>query len=357
LLFLALALTAASSSLSPPDSIPPLAPVVRDIQVGPDEILRTTTVGTGEPLVLIPGIFGSAYAYRMLTGPLARRGYRTIIVEPLGYGWSSHPKGADYSFGAQTGRVGQVLDSLGVSGALIVAQSSGAAIAFRLAVQRPDLVRGLLSIDGGPAESAATPGMKKAFKFGGGLVKFALDESKLRHDVRQEIVRNSGDTTWITDAVVRGYTAGQTADLGGSIDAFQRMSKAKEPMSLAEKLHQCTMPIHLLLGTVRHPAEVTDDQRQMLGATLKNFRIDSVMGSGQYIQEEQPAAVLAAVAQLDQAATVAGGGKATDPVAAGTIGSAAPATDSAAAAPGAAGEADGSGPIGSPADSAPPATR
>ena len=120
------------------------------------------------------------------------------------------------------------LDSLGIRRALFVAQSSGAAIAFRLAVRRPDLVRGLLSIDGGPAESAATAGMKKAFKFGGGLVKFALDESKLRHDVRREIVKNSGDTTWVTDAVIRGYTAGQTADMGGSIDAYQRMSKAKE---------------------------------------------------------------------------------------------------------------------------------
>jgi pimeloyl-ACP methyl ester carboxylesterase len=302
LLFFALVLTLAPGSVSAPDSLPLAAPVVRDIQVGPHEILRTTTVGTGQPLVLIPGVFGAAYAYRMLTGPLAKRGYRTIVVEPLGYGWSSHPKEADYSFGAQTGRVSRALDSLGVSAALVVAQSSGAAIAFRLAVQRPDLVRGLLSIDGGPAESAATPGMKKAFKFGGGLVKFALDESKLRHDVRREIVRNSGDTTWITDAVVRGYTAGQTADLGGSIDAFQRMSKAKEPTSLADQLHQCTVPVHLLLGTVRHPAEVTAEQREMLVAQLKRFRVDSVVGSGQYIQEEQPAAVLEAVVRLDREA-------------------------------------------------------
>ena len=182
-----------------------------------------------------------------------------------------------------------------------MAQSSGAAIAFRLAVVRPDLVRGLLSIDGGPAESAATPGMKKAFKFGGGLVKFAMDESKLRHDVRREIVRNSGDTTWVTDAVIRGYTAGQTADMGGSIDAFQRMSKAKEPMSLADRLHECAMPVRLLVGTVPHPAEVTRDQRAMMQSKLRDFGADSVPGSGQYIQEEQPAVVLAAVARLDLA--------------------------------------------------------
>jgi pimeloyl-ACP methyl ester carboxylesterase len=302
MLFPALALVVAALAR---DSVPLMVPVVRDIQVGPDEVLRTTTVGTGAPLVLIPGVFGSAYGYRMLVGPLARRGYRTIVVEPLGYGWSSHPKDADYSFAAQTGRVGRALDSLGVSGALIVAQSSGAAIAYRLAVARPDLVRGLLSIDGGPAESAATAGMKKAFKFGGGLVKLAMDEGALRHDVRREIVRNSGDTTWITDAVVRGYTAGQTADLSGSIDAFQRMSKAKEPASLAAELHRCIVPVRLLVGTVSHPSEVTPEQRTVLGSTLRNFRIDSVAGSGQYIQEEQPAAVLSAVARLDTAAAPA----------------------------------------------------
>jgi pimeloyl-ACP methyl ester carboxylesterase len=276
--------------------------VVRDIQVAPGEILRTTTTGIGQPLVLIPGLFGAAYTFRMLTGPLAAQGYQTIVVEPLGYGWSSHPKEADYSYTAQTARVSNALDSLGVRRALFVAQSSGAAIAFRLAVRRPDLVRGLLSIDGGPAESAATAGMKKAFKFGGGLVKFALDESKLRHDVRREIVKNSGDTTWVTDAVIRGYTAGQTADMGGSIDAYQRMSKAKETDTLTDRLHECAMPVRLLVGTVSHPAEVTYDQREMLSDRLRDFRADSVAGSGQYIQEEQPHAVLDAVARLSEAA-------------------------------------------------------
>jgi pimeloyl-ACP methyl ester carboxylesterase len=274
--------------------------VVQDIQVGNGEMLRTTSMGSGQPIVLVPGIFGGAFGYRKITGSLASAGYRIIVVEPLGYGSSSHPKNADYSFGAQTGRVAKTLDQMGVKGALVVAQSSGAAIAFRLAIQRPDLVRGLLSIDGGPAESAATPGMKKAFKFGGGLVKFAMDESKLRHDVRREIIRNSGDTTWVTDAVVRGYTAGPAADLDGSIDAFHQMAKSKETVSLADRLDQCTAPVVLLLGTVEHPAEVTDDQQQLLQQKLRHFSAERISGAGQYIQEEQPGAVLAAVARLEK---------------------------------------------------------
>ena len=143
--------------------------------------------------------------------------------------------------------------------------------------------------------------MRKAFRFGGLLAKLAMDESMLRDNVRQEIVRNSGDTTWVTDSVIHGYTAGQAADMHGSIDAFQQMSKSKEQASLADRLHDCAVPVRLLVGTVPHPAEVTEDQRAMLSARLPNFKADSVAGSGQYIHEEQPAVVVAAVARLDEA--------------------------------------------------------
>jgi pimeloyl-ACP methyl ester carboxylesterase len=280
----------------------PDSAIVRDIEVAPGETLRTTTIGTGQPLVFIPGIFGAAFGYRGITGPLAAQGYQCIIIEPLGYGWSSHPKHADYSFTAQTERVSRALDQLGVTRALFVAQSSGASIAFRLAIARPGLVRGLLSIDGGPAESAATPGMRKAFSHGGFLAKLVFDESMLRSQVRQEIVRNSGDTSWVTDAVIHGYTAGQTVDMHGSIDAFQQMSKSTEPATLADRLHDCAAPVLLLVGTAPHSAGIGVDERELLKARLPNFKTDSVPGSGQYIQEEQPGAVVAAVGRLNKAA-------------------------------------------------------
>jgi hypothetical protein len=144
--------------------------------------------------------------------------------------------------------------------------------------------------------------MKKAFKFGGGLVKLTMDESRLRHEVRREIVKNSGDTTWVTDAVIRRYTAGQRADLGGSIDAFQRMAKSKESTSLAERLHQCLAPVLLLVGSVPHPSEVPHEQRDLLKTKLRAFSTETVRGAGQFIQEEQPAVVLAALSRLNRVA-------------------------------------------------------
>jgi len=279
--------------------------VVRDIPVAPGEVLRTTSVGSGRPVVLIPGLFGAAFGYRRIVGPLAELGYRAIVVEPLGFGWSAHPRRANYSLSAQTVRVAAVLDSLGIHQALIVAHSTGGSIALRLAYERPDLVEGILSIDGGPAETAATPGLRRAMRFGGMLTKALLQPDAFRSEVHREIVANSSDTSWVTPAVVAGYTEGATADLSGAIDAWQGMAKSVESESLLARLGDCRVPVRLLVGAVPHQSGVGADQIALLAQRLPDFSVDSVAGSGQYVQEEQPEAVLAALEKLAVATSYA----------------------------------------------------
>jgi pimeloyl-ACP methyl ester carboxylesterase len=286
-------LTVVLALLGPPDTA-----VVRDIPVAAGEILRTTSVGSGRPVVLIPGLFGAAFGYRKIVGPLAELGYRAIVIEPLGFGWSSHPRRANYSLSAQTTRMAAVLDSLGIDHALIVAHSTGASIALRLAYQRPDLVQGILSIDGGPAETAATPGLRRAMRFGGLLTKALLQPDAFRDEVRRGIVANSSDATWVTAEVVSGYTAGVTADLPGAIDAWRGMAKSVEAESLAIRLPECRIPVRLLVGAVPHQSGIGADQMELLRQRLTDFGMESVARSGQYIQEEQPGAVVAALGKL-----------------------------------------------------------
>ncbi len=282
------------------------AAVPQDITVRPGETLRTTSIGAGpSTVVFIAGIFGGAFGYRHLTGPLAEQGFRCIVVEPLGFGFSSHPGKADYSFTAQTERVGMVLDSLGVTTAIVIGQSSGAAIAYRLAILRPDLVTAVLSINGGPAESAATPGLKKALRFGGFLTKLMVGHGTLRGKVRDDLRKNSGDASWVTEDVVDQYTAGQADDIKGSIDGLRRMSKAVESQSLRERLSETQVPVRLLIGAMPHPSSVPASEVDLLRNSITDFRIDSVPGVGQYIHEEQPAAVLAAFNDLAASASAA----------------------------------------------------
>lgn len=272
--------------------------VVRDIQVAPTEILRTTSIGSGQPVILIPGIFGGAFAFRHVTSRLADMGYRCIVVEPLAFGSSSHPSRADYSFAAQADRIGMVMDSLGVTGALVVAQSNGAAMAFRIAYRRPELLRGILSIEGSAAETPATPGLKHALRFGGFLTKLFVGPGTIRSRVRHDLIQNSGDTTWVTSDVLDEYTAGQAADVHGTIDALRTMSKAVEPESIRDRLHEARIPIRILIGAVEHPAGMKAEDLAQMRAALVDFAVDSVAGSGQYVGEEQPEAVVASFLKL-----------------------------------------------------------
>src|SRR5262245_45182129 len=67
----------------------------------PAETLHVQVSGEGTPAVLIPGLFGSGYTFRKVVPLLNERGYRTIVIEPLGVGASSRPARADYSLTAQ----------------------------------------------------------------------------------------------------------------------------------------------------------------------------------------------------------------------------------------------------------------
>lgn len=273
----------------------------RDITVAAGEVVHVSSADSGTPVVLVPGLFGSAFGYRKLVAPLAERGYRVIIVEPLGTGTSAYPKGVDYSLTAQADRIASVLDTLAIRQALVVAHSVGVSIALRLAYRRPELVRGLLAIDGGPVEAAATPGLQHAMKFAV-FLKLFMGQGTLRKKVRHAMIENSGDTTWVSDSVVRGYTAGPARDLHRTIDVLHGMAKSREPELLRNHLAQIRVPVRLLVGSVPHGSAVTPDEITQLQQEIRNFAVDSIPGSGQFIHEEQPDSVVAAVAALDHAA-------------------------------------------------------
>src|SRR2546425_13378209 len=61
------------------------------VSVAPAESLSVTVAGQGTPVVLIPGLFGSAFAYRTLVPQLTAAGYQAIVIEPLGIGGSAPP--------------------------------------------------------------------------------------------------------------------------------------------------------------------------------------------------------------------------------------------------------------------------
>jgi pimeloyl-ACP methyl ester carboxylesterase len=275
------------------------------VVVAPAESLHVTVDGVGDPVVLIPGLVGSSFGYRLLRAELTRAGFSAVVIEPLGLGDSPRPERANYSLTSQADRVGAVMARLNLEDAIVVAHAVGASIALRLSYRHPGRVRAILSLDGGAADRAATPGLRRAIRFIP-LVKLFGGVKLVRRKLRDQLIDGSGDTTWVTDQIIDGYTAGHARDLDGTLKAYLRMGEARESESLATNLGRILIPVRLLIGEDVHPGVIGPEEVELLRATLPNFETAMVPGAGHFLHEEQPGFVLDNVVRLYHLTTAAG---------------------------------------------------
>lgn len=164
------------------------------------------------------------------------------------------------------------------------------------AVHRPELIAGILSLDGGPAEMIGTPSFRRAMRFarvirlgGVGLV---------RQQIRRQLESASGDASWITDEVVDGYTEAAARDLGATLTAFAEMARSEKPYRLTPLLSRVRCPVRLLVGTVEDRGGVPPDEIATLRSALARFVVERLPHVGHFVYEEQPDAVMSALGAL-----------------------------------------------------------
>lgn len=269
------------------------------VPVAPQESLRVTIAGAGQTVVLVPGLFGSAFGYRHLLVMLPAAGFRAVVIEPLGIGGSPRPRKADYSLTAQADRIAAVLQRISGQPVVVVGHSMGVSMVLRLAYRYPDRVRAVVALEGGPAEQAATPGLRRAMRYAP-WVKWLGGIKRIRPQMRKGLIAASGDASWVTDRVMDGYTAGARADLDGTLLAFLAMSEAREPEKLVPHLPLIRCPVSLVIGTAPHEGGITEKDQRVLAERLPRFTIERVSGAGQYLAEEQPASVAEVIGQVSR---------------------------------------------------------
>ena len=103
--------------------------------------------GSGEALLLIHGMAGSSQTWRAIIPQLSKR-YRVIAPDLIGHGESAKPRG-DYSLGAFSVWLRDLLDELEVTRATIVGQSLGGGVAMQFVYQHPDYCQRLVLISSG----------------------------------------------------------------------------------------------------------------------------------------------------------------------------------------------------------------
>lgn len=100
-----------------------------------------STGGTGEPLVIVPGLGCNAKMYRHLASLLAAGGRRVYVYEPAGHGWSEGTREFPISIDQLTESLAAWLKLTGLTGADLLGHSLGAEVALDVAGRFPDCVR------------------------------------------------------------------------------------------------------------------------------------------------------------------------------------------------------------------------
>ncbi|MCH7788981.1 MAG: alpha/beta fold hydrolase [Acidobacteria bacterium] len=122
--------------------------------------------GTGPALVLVHGMAGSAETWHPIIDRLAEN-YTVIAPDLPGHGQSDKPRG-DYSLGAYSSFLRDLMTQLDCPSATIVGQSLGGGIAMQFAYQHPEFCERLVLVSsGGLGEEVswmlrliATPGVE-----------------------------------------------------------------------------------------------------------------------------------------------------------------------------------------------------
>jgi len=269
------------------------------MEIAPGEVLTVCAAGPadGDPVVLVPGLSGCAYGFRNLTPLLHQQGFRTIIIEPLAVGESSRPGHADYTMTAQAGRIAAVLENLAVHQAVFIGQGIGGAMVFRLAVERPELLSGFVSVEAGAAERAISPGTGHSLMMAKAVVKLG-GQSLLRDRFIENLKNGSGDTSWLDRRTAGRYFRGTGRDISAAMDALTAMNDQNEPWALAPRLMEIEIPVVVLLGGTPHEGALTSEDIDILSRGLRDVEFRQIPGAGHFIYEEQPQAVADAVEEL-----------------------------------------------------------
>lgn len=126
--------------------------------------------GQGEAVVFLHGSGNGASGYSNFKGNypfLAQNGYRVIVPDLIGFGYSDKPSDVEYHLDFFVTCLKQTLDAIGVSKVTLVGNSLGGAVALGFALAHPQTVQRLVLMAPGGLNDLpdylAMPGMTKMF--------------------------------------------------------------------------------------------------------------------------------------------------------------------------------------------------
>ncbi len=243
--------------------------------------LHYVEAGEGPPLLLLHGLNGSTFSFRLLMPYLAPH-FRTIALDLKGFGYSDRPSGGDYSLGEQARLVAGFLDALGIEKAFVLGHSLGGAVAMRLALAFPERIERLILVSAAD-DSELRRGLRSARlirPFLPVVAAFTLQNQRFR---RMSLRSACYDPAFVTTEIMEGYLA--PTHIRGHLHALGSLMvdrRLDAPLDVAS----ITQPTLIIWGTADRWMPFVHGER--LRELIPGAGFVLVEKAGHLVLEEQP---------------------------------------------------------------------
>ncbi|MEP6618479.1 MAG: alpha/beta hydrolase [bacterium] len=240
----------------------------------------------GAPVVLLHGFGTSSFIWRDIAPEIALANRTAFALDLFGFGESDRPFDADFGIAAQAEFVDRALTALRLPKATVVGLDVGAAVALRLAANRPERVEKLflvnpVTLDELPSDDITTlqrNAARFAFRVGTSILGVAPILGEL-------LRRGVADETHMPDRLVARYLAPYVGEEGLSHLLLLARSIDDEDLEESE-LRQLPQPALIVWGD--QDPWVGPKFADRLTDLIPGARVVHLPGVGRLVPEEAP---------------------------------------------------------------------
>ena len=237
-------------------------------------------VGSGRPVVLIPGAFSTYRVWNLLIPKLSQQ-FRVIAIDYVGVGDSDKPGNSfDYSVRSQATIIAEVIRKLNLGKVRLAGVSYGSGIALNIAGRYPDLVENVICIEGGAfimpeqlnhSKSTALLGIPIIGDFFLGALKTGLFDKIAAKGVMGEAWDRLDSSQ--KDGVLKIITANlKTASRTAWYQIYRSITS---PIDFTEELRNSSVPIKYLFGEQSKYRSVSRTNADIISSIALNAEVIS----------------------------------------------------------------------------------
>ncbi|MEA2379449.1 MAG: hypothetical protein QOD13_3356 [Thermoleophilaceae bacterium] len=244
----------------------------------------------GRPVVLQHGWPQHWYEWRHLIGPLAQAGYRVVVPDFRGFGWSEYPPDEDFLKETLADDVIALCAELGYRRVRFVGHDWGAWAGWLLCLRQPELIDRAVLLSAPPPFPADRIDLSALSR----LTRLAYQlpiAAPLPNAVKRGLLRRAGGALGLDPGAVEAYVEplSQPAQIRASTLLYRQFLLHEIGPLLARRYggQRLTVPIRYLVGS-KDPLFYEGLVDEPVPRADADYRGEVLRGVGHFIPEEAP---------------------------------------------------------------------